>query len=77
MKHQNEIVKIDGYTFKLGFSAFTINRNSKFYGALLVNDNCRDLGYKTGLEATEAEIAAIKKAREYVAAKYGSIALAR
>lgn len=78
-KYGTEIIKIDGITFRIGYLldsefsgyVFEMKKNGEWHGMLWVNESKREIGWNSGIMATEAEITAISKAREILYEKYG------
>lgn len=70
MKNTKKAV-IDGVRFEFGYMAdtefsgpvFAMYKNGEWHGVLLVDENHREIGWNSGLYATDEELAAIKKAR--------------
>lgn len=72
MKNSIKTIKVNGIKFNIGWMAdaefagpvFEIYKNGKTYGALCVDSENRELGFMSGVYATDEEIVAIKKAME-------------
>lgn len=79
MKTGKEIVIIDGITFEIGyliereFSGYVcaMKKNGKMHGVLCVNSNRREIGFRSGIYATDSELAAIETAKILMKNKYG------
>lgn len=71
-KSKVETIKVDGVKFNIGYMidpefagpVFEIYKNGKTYGALSVNSKNRELGFMSGIYATDEELIAIEKAKE-------------
>ena len=75
-----EIIEVNGIEFKIGYLVdrefngyvFEIKKNNKWYGALFVNSDKRELGFRSGVFATDEEVEAIEIARKAMKEKYGA-----
>lgn len=74
-----EIVKVNGISFRIGYLTesefsgyvFEMKKNGSWYGVLMVSESERELGYESGIFATDDELAAIKIAGNILSEKYG------
>lgn len=69
----NNIIFQIGYTVDAEFSGYVcaMRKNGEWQGVLFVNSQEREIGWNTGIMATDAEIEAIEKARAIMREKYG------
>lgn len=80
MKKFMETIKVDGIKFDIGIQEdaefhgkiFAMHKDNKTYGVLLVNNERRELGFRSGLFASDNELAAIEKARAILNEKLAS-----
>jgi hypothetical protein len=70
-KNWQKQIEIDGVSFKIGYQkdtefsgpVFEMKKHNRYYGALMVAFGCgTELGFDSGIHATENEILAAKKA---------------
>lgn len=80
MKTGIEKIKVNGIAFTIGYLCETefsgyvceMNKAGDKYGVLFTNENNRELGYNSGIYATDEELEAIKEARRMMYEKYGN-----
>ena len=83
MKNWKKKIEVDGIEFIIGkqndseFSGpiFEMVKDGKKYGVLCVSENQRELGFNSGVFATDAEMSAIKKAKQILRESVGSVAV--
>lgn len=71
MKKFKETIKVDGIKFDIGIQGdaefhgkiFAMHKCNKTYGVICVDSERRELGFRSGIFATDKEIMAIEKAR--------------
>lgn len=71
MKKFKETIKVDGIKFDIGIQGdaefhgkiFAMHKDNKTYGVLFVNNQSRELGFRSGILANDNELQAIEKAR--------------
>ena len=79
-KNGTEKINVKGITFEIGYVSdrefsgyvFSMKKDNKWYGVLLVNADNREIGWNSGIMATDDEIEAIEAARIILKENYGS-----
>lgn len=79
-KNGTEKIVIDGILFEIGylseseFSGYVcaMKKNNEWHGVLFVDNNNREIGFNSGIMATDNEIQAIGKAKKMMKEVYGS-----
>ena len=79
-KTGTEMINVNGIDFKIGylmeseFSGYvcSMKKDGNWYGALLTDTYNHELGWNSGVYATDNELEAIKTARGIMKEKYGA-----
>lgn len=80
MKNGIEKIKINGFEFNIGYKAETefagyiceMKKDGEWHGVRFTGiNNDNEIGWNTGIFATEEELAAIEEARKIMFEKYG------
>lgn len=79
MMNKIEKITINNIHFHIGYKVdaefagyvFEMKKDGEWHGVLWVNENKREIGWNTGIMATDEEIATIEQARAIMYEKYG------